>query len=809
MATGTLVKAAGTYKGLELPSLSNSNDEYNYPSDLIDPKIKQTKEYVLQYMKCAYHFHYNNRCLVTAGKRQEWVEKRRYADGNQSNLKYVNQITHLKDAQNQPVSYNDLDQRPLKLVPEMLDIVCSRLEKIDYDVYCDSIHPEAHLEREQLKWDMWARAVTKPFFDAMEQKSGVPVGEKTEGLPKNLQELDLMMQYTVRLNTEMEMELGQQMVLTENDFNETKKMWIRDAVNLGVMMRSCEIDRISGRVRFSYEDPCNAILEDYRGHKSKMQRRGVFRQMTIAQAMLRWGSQFTKEEYFAMAKSACGRWGNVTDIGTWDDYINTDRQYNGYGAYGAYSNWENNVITVMDYEWDTCDRLKFERRTLHGNVMTFDRPFNTPLRKDTSVLDDGTMYEREVYATDIKTVYGGEWVVGTEYVANWGKKVNIPRPNENPKECYGKFDFYRIANTSLLDRMLPYIDAMQLKWLRIQNTCARAVPSGFFIKESAFLDVLIDGKPKTQKELLEMGFQTGIFVVSDKSTLDDDRPNQSTKPIEKFESDIGVELTALYNGFIMDRQNMERDTGINEFVNASTPDQNALVGIKDAAVSGADNAIYPILAGFISFHESLCTTITLNMQLLSRYKKISGYVPSLGVSSTRFIEITSNIDKTLHGSPVMYGIRVQARATQEQKQSLLRYIDAAIANSQQPGGGGLDVTDGIELSRLIHNGTNLKLVVAIMADRMKKYREENHAREMEKIEAQKVATQESAVTASQEAMKLEQMKVAAEKELYTHKTNEDIRKLREDFRLRMTQDTNKGEVQKSVEAAKPQSSKAA
>jgi len=781
-------------KGGESP-FPSIEGEHQFPSDLIDPEIKKTKEYCLKYMKAAYYRYRNDQCFVTSTRRSDWIENRKYAHGNQSTKKYAGYLSKVKNAQNKLISYLNLDWSIIKIIPKFRDVVLSYFDKIDYDVFCDSINPQAHLARENAKWRIWAEKQTAPFFQEMAQAANEPLlAETNQFLPETLQELDMMMQYSFRLQEEWEMELGQQIVLNENDWKEISRQLREDGFDLGVMATCVYIDRISGRVRVRYVDPVNMIIEDFRGHNgSSMQRIGEIRRMTIAQLRLEAGNQITEDEYYQIARNSVGKNGN---LGTFvEDYINTDDQYQPESM----RNWDNNYIYVMDMDWDSSDRLKFERNTRYGNEMTYRKPFRTKTKPKTQMVDiDGSIYEEEVYAIDVKTTYTCKWVIGSNICYDYGRASNIPRSHENPKECYKRYKVRRISNVSTIERMIYFADSIQLTALKIQNLKARAIPKGIFIEMGAFENVLLDSRPMKASEILEIGFQTGIWIYRKDDTVDD---SQGTpyRPIEESEGGLGREFAELVQSMANDIDMLRQVTGINEFMDASTPHPEAAVGTGKMAVAGAQNALHPQMAGYVKLHEEVCSYIALLMQFLSRYKKIGGYVNSLGAGA-KFYEITNSIDRDQEtGTPIIYGIRIEARATQEMKQRVIAAADAALASAMQTGQGGIELQDHIEIVRMVENGTNLKLVSAILNHRIQKYKQQQQAMKMQDIEAQSREIQNQTRVAKEEERATMKFKTDEEIRAYTHKTNEDIRKMIEEYKLRSQNDV----VKQAAKAAAP------
>ncbi len=777
------------------PDIKRGN--YNFPSDLVDPAIKQDKKWCLGYVMAGYSRYKENLCYLTYQRRADYVTNRLYSIGNQTNTKYLNWLSKLKNAQGQNVTYLDLDWSIVSTIPKIRDKVLSYLNKVDYDVFADAINPEAAADREQARARILAEKELMPFFKEMAAISGMPLDkQESDFIPETENELDLWMQYAFRLDYEIAMELGIQAVLNENDWKEVKKLMMEDAFDLGVMGSEVYIDRISGKIKVKYVDPINMIVEDFRGHDgSAMPRIGYIDKMTISQLKLEAGDQFTEEEYYKMAERFKGWWTNPEQLSPYADYINTDiTQY-----FRQYDNWQ---ILVMKYQWDSCDRHKFKRVGIDGEENIYPKNFNTPLKKESYVDEGGLLIEKEIYATDIKTVYSAKWIIGTDYLYDYGKMANVARPAENMAECHKSIKFYRVSNKSMIDRILPYADSIQLAWLKIQNAKARAYPKGMMIEIGGFDNLFIDSKLVTAEQVLQTGFQTGIWTYRRNSTMDDDGYDNAGRPIEETEGGMGTFYQEMLQSIASDIASINEVIGLNQFTDASSPDSKSLVGVAQIAVENTQDALSPLMSGFISIHEQMSLSICLLMQLLVRYGKFSGYTPSIGNMPGIYIEVGNEVYKSDMDSIVCYGIRVQARATRSQKEQLLQYAQTALASSQQPDAGGIELTDLIELSRMIETNVNLKLVANILGQRIKKYKAEKQQMQQDNIKLQSdsiIQQQQSGAQAQQQQM---QMQLSFDKELYAFKTQQDILKIQAEYEARNANDYVKGAVKKDVEVTK-------
>lgn len=681
------------------------HDEYGkveFPSHLIDP-AKKDKKWALQYFKAAYYQHKNNQGFFSNEKKADWMEARKYAQGTQSVTKYHKWASRLTDQSGNTVSYLDLNWKIVSPVPKFCDVLKGYFSKLKYDITCNAINPEASLEREQAKASMWAVKMLQPFFAELEQAAGQSFGENPDVpfVPETKEELELFFNLSFRLKTEIAMERGQKMVFNENAWDEMADLIWDDVIQIGALGAAAYVDPISKRIKLRYCDPVNMLLDSFRGKNGdKMERIGEFQLKTLAQIKLEAGDQFTDEEYYEIAKNNCGRYGNAEKLSPYADYVNTDAINNFYP-------YDNMQILVLELYLDSCDTIKHEKKTVKGVKYMFKKPYNEKVGKKTKTDAEGNIYEREVIATDVKTVYGGTWVVGTDYIYNWGKCKDISRPKDNPKETMKPMKFYRISEQSSVERMLPFADSIQMTWLKMQNLKARAIPKGLMIEMGAFENLMLDGSALSSREALEIAIQSGIILYRRNSTHDDDGYDNTGPPIAETKGGLGAEFQELKQTLFEDIMMCREVSGISELFDASQQNPKQLVGTANLAIAGTQNAITSMINGFVWMHERLAIEICLKLQLLARYGNIQGYAPALGRNVLEIINIGKEI------TTVMYGIVLEAQPNEDQKLRIMQAAQLALESVNDPNKGGIDFADYLRIGKFVDEG-NLKMAEAYL-----------------------------------------------------------------------------------------------
>lgn len=767
-----------------IDSLPDAQSGCEFPSHLIDPKLKD-KKWVLAYLKATYGQHRGNSGYFSNGRKSDWIEARRYAQGNQNVTKYHKWASRLKDAQGRTVSYMDLNWSIVSVIPKFRNVLLGYFSKLQYTVGCNAINPEAVLEKETKEKLMWAKQKLKPFFDKMEREAGVNLGpnpllqEADQVIFDTMEELQMFFNLSFRLQTEISMEEGQRMVFYENAWKDIEQKLWEDIIDLAAIGLCVYVDRISKRIKVRYCDPVNMILDNFRGHDGeKMERIGEFQLKTIAQLKLEYGDQISEKDAYELAYKHRGMFGNADRLSPYNDYVNTD-------ATNTYYPWDNFQILELELYFDSCDRIKHERKYVGGAPseggvrLTFQKPFNTKLSKEEATdLSTGESYiKKEVVATDVKTVYGGNWIVGTDMIFNAGKINDISRSQENPKDCMKPMKFYRIGEKSTVEAMIPFADSLQMGWLKVQNLKARAIPKGIMIEVGAFENVALDGKVLSARELLEVAVQSGIIIYRKNSTMDDDGYDATNqKPVEETKGGLGAEFAELTNAMANDIMMCREVSGISEIFDASSQDPKQLVGTAKMALAGTQNALSPMVNCFVWMHEKAAIDIGLKLQLLAKNGDIEGYAPALGTNILQTIKIGSNISMT------HYGYEIKAMPTEEQKQRILQSAQMALANPNDPTHGGIDFSDYLALGRMLDEN-KVKLAEAFLSYKVRKFKEHTQKLQQDAIKAQGDQNKQLESVKMQAAKQTEELKTKNEIDVDNAKTLNIIKVLERKYEL--------------------------
>jgi len=754
-----------------------------FPSHLIDPNLKG-KEWFAQYCQAAYNSWVKNQYVLQ--RRSDWIANRKYADGNQTTQKYMDMLARVKDSEGRRASYLNLDWSIVSTIPKIRRVVINFLLKLNYDIIATAVNPEAVNAKETVKIRTWAEKQLQPFLAQVEAQSGVPLtNPELEIIPEVREEFEMMFSMTYKMAEEMKIELATKHILDKNRFNEIHRKNIEDAFDLGLAASKVETNIFTKEIDVRYVDPVNLLFDNFRGKTGGMgdgdiERIAELRAVTIAQLKQEAGNQFTDEQYEQIAAQAQNSYNQpFAPNNATQPYVNTDANF---------GQWQNYQVVIMDIYFISTDRYKMKKVKSADGEMVYQKGFNAKMGKSTDY-KDGQKVEKEVYPLDIISVYKASWLINTTYVYNYGKMYDIPRDKRNPRECSLPIKIYRSDNKSILESILPFADAMQLSWLKLQNLKATALPKGLMINLEAWDNVMVDGKIKSTEELFQMATETGIVLYRGTSTMSEDG-RVAGKPIEELDGGLGKQFTEIIADLDYNMRMIYEVSGINEVMAASNPDPNMLSGVAKQAVSSSENSLGSILDAVTNIHERLATDISLKLQIMLKDKTIGVYDKALG----KIVEVGAEV------SPMTFGIALEPLPTDQQRKKMEEMIMSSVINPNNPVTGGLFVDDAIPLITEIYSGVNLKVIMRKYSYLLKKRREEFVANEQMKIKTQSDGIVQQTQAASEGKMKELELEQQMKLALIEAEANAQIRVFKETQPYRNEQTIVKSETKKGEKA---------
>ncbi len=670
--------------------------------------------------------------------RDEYHRLRLYARGEQSIRKYKDEF-----AVNGDLSYLNLDWKPVPIIPKFIDIVVNGMQDRLFSIKAFAQDPIATGKRTKFVENIQRDLAAKEILTQIEAELGVNARNiPKEELPANTEELGLYMQLNYKQGIEIAQEQAIENIFLRNKYDEIKKRLDYDLCVLGISAAKHTFNNTDGIV-LEYVDPSNLVwsyTEDpnfsdcyYFGEVKRIKLNELKKQFP----------EMPDEELYELSKKGS----NYTSYNDTSDYNNYDRDdYNTMTVlYFNWKSWENDVYKIK------------ETSTGAEKAIPKDGSFNPPK-------DKRTRFKRVAQAQEV--IYEGVFILGTNILLRWKKATNMIRPQSNANKVMMNYivtapRLYKGNVTSLVSKMTPYADLIQLTHLKLQQAIQRMTPSGVYVDADGLAEIdLGNGTSYNPQEALNMYFQTGS-IIGRSLTVDGD-PNQGKVPIQELPGGGGNQIQVLIGAYNQYLQMIRDITGLNEARDGSDPDPNSLVGVQKLAAANSNTATRHIL------QSSMFTTLSLAEAISLRFKDVLNYHPqkkvfisSLGQFSVGSLEELKDLH--LHD----FGIFLELEPDEEEKTLLETNIQAALAQNS------IHLEDAID----VRNINNTKLANQLLKFRRIKKQEADQAQAQAASVAQAEAQGQMQIQVEQAKAQAEQIKTESKIQISSAENENSIKKL--------------------------------
>jgi hypothetical protein len=655
---------------------------------------------------------------------------RLYARGEQPVGKYKNEL-----AINGDLSYLNLDWTPVPIMPKFVDIVVNGMSDRLFKVKAYAQDAMSQSKRSKYQNMIEGQMAAKPLLNIIQEKAGVnPFTVDPDDLPANDEELALYMQLNYKPAIEIAEEEAINTMLEENKYIDLRKRLDYDLTVLGISTAKHEFLPGSG-VEVKYVDPANVVYsytED--PHFKDCFYWGEIKTVPITE-LLKIDPKLTKEDLEEISKSGQ----------SWYDYYNTAQYYDNDIFY-------RDTVTLMYFNYKTTKKMVYKKKvneeTGSTKVIEKDDQFNPPQE----MMDEGNF---EKLSKTIDVWYDGIMVMGTNYILKWNLAENMVRPKSTSQYALPNYvavapRMYKGVIESLVRRMIPFADLIQITHLKLQQVISKVVPDGVFIDADGLNEVdLGTGNAYNPEDALRLYFQTGSVVG--RSYTQDGEYNNARVPIQQLTSNSGASKTQMLIGNYNHYMNMLRSvTGLNEARDGSMPDPNSLVGVQKLAALNSNTATRHILNGSLYMFRTLSEALTYRIADILEYSDFKDdFINKIGKYN---VSILNDI-KDLYIYD--FGIFIEVAPDEEEKAQLEQNIQMALSK------GDINLEDAIDIREL----KNIKLANQLLKvkRKSKQDREEKMAMQSQQMQAQQ--QMQSQQMAAQTAMQKLQMESQAQMQI--------------------------------------------
>ena len=729
-----------------------------FPSQLATDAEKRSMQFGLQVGQAIQYEWFRkdgNSCRYYSQWR-EFNRLRLYARGEQSTAKYKNELAIDGD-----LSYLNLDWTPVPVIPKFVDIVVNGMSDRLFKVKAYAQDAMSQAKRNKYQEMLEGQMLAKPILEIVKEKSGFdPFMMDPEKLPESDEELSLYMQLNYKPAIEIAEEEAINTIFDENHYDNIRKRVDYDSTVLGIGIVKHEFLQGSG-VKISYVDPANVV---YSYTEDPYFRDcfywGEIKTLPITELM-KIDPTLTKEDLQEITQYSQ----------QWYDYYNVAQFYQN-------SVFSRDTATLMYFNYKTTKKIVYKKKVLdNGNVRYIekDESFNPPVE----MMDEGNFEKVE---KTIDVWYEGVMVMGTNILLKWEMSKNMVRPKSSSQHALPIYvacapRMYKGVLESLVRRMIPFADLIQLTHLKLQQVINRTVPDGVFIDADGLNEVdLGTGSAYNPEDALRLYFQTGSVIG--RSYTQDGEFNNARVPIQQLTSNSGASKTQMlianYNHY-MDM--LRTVTGLNEARDGSTPDPNSLVGVQKLAALNSNTATRHILDGALFIYRSVAEALTYRIADILEYSDFKeDFINKIG----RFNVSILNDIKDLYIYD--FGIFIEVSPDEEQKAQLEANIQMALSK------GDINLEDAIDIREI----KNLKLANQLLKMKRVKKQDREEQMEMQKqamMAQQQLKSQELAAQTAmqkmqaelQSKMQLKQAEVAFEIQLLEKEAEMKSRLMAEEF----------------------------
>jgi hypothetical protein len=710
-----------------------------FPSQFVSDAEKNTAEFGIQIGQAIQYEWFRkdgNQCRYYSQWR-DFHRLRLYARGEQSVAKYKNELAIDGD-----LSYLNLDWTPVPILPKFVDIVVNGMSDRMFKVKAYAQDAMSQSKRSKFQDVLEGQMVAKAPLMMIKEKSGFdPFVMDPEELPETDEELSLYMQLNYKPAIEIAEEEAINTILEENKYLDLRKRLDYDLTVLGISVAKHEFLPGSG-VQVSYVDPANVVYS------------------------------YTEDPYF----KDCFYWGEIktvpiTELLKIDQSLTTDDlaeiskySQSWYDYYNVAQYYQNDIFyrdtcTLLYFNYKTTKKVVYKKKFLDNGgvrVIAKDDTFNPP----TDMMEEGKFEKIEKI---IDVWYEGVMVMGTNILLKWEMSENMVRPKSSSQHAIPNYvavapRMYKGVIESLVRRMIPFADLIQITHLKMQQVIARTVPDGVFIDADGLNEVdLGTGAAYNPEDALRLYFQTGSVIG--RSYTQDGEFNNGRVPIQAIAGSSGASklqtLIANYNHY-MDM--LRSVTGLNEARDGSMPDPRALVGVQKLAALNSNTATRHILEASLFMFRSLAEALTYRVADILQYADFKDdFANRIGKYNVSIL----NEIKDLYVYD--FGIFIEISPDEEEKAQLEQNIQIALSK------GDINLEDAIDIREI----KNIKLANQLLkVKRVKKQdREERLQMQQQAMVAQQnlQSQQMAAETAmakiqaeTQSKMQIKQAEVAFE-----------------------------------------------
>lgn len=708
------------------------DDDFAFPRQNINP-TKKGLEYHRKGAEAIYSLFCRNKTAWGVDGYNRFEELRLYSLGKQSTDRYKTWLSQDLSSTGQPstVAVDSFDSTPLSRIarkegwlnvlwdnispaPVILEGLHGVFDSIDYDLYVNVIDSNSKDLEENEAYLKLFEGLNLDWQVEYKKNAGIPLDEQTY-YPKSIQEFEM---YKAQDGFKLGVARSMQKLLRYT-FSLNPGSWdtvthtkvIDDAICLGYLAVRDYFDSEDNKFKQKWIDPARTVMQYSNAYDyNDSEYGGYFETAWTVSNLKQKLPDVTEDEWHNLAKSSVGRYGNPS--GDWSKYSKLDPSTYTYGYDGF-------KVPVFEAEWIDTDIKKRQYYTdRYGHRLVRDLDFEEQGRNSE---------KKEAKNVSIRLVRECKWVVGTDYCFDWGVvKMASRRGYSKPQLT---FHVEQLLQTSIMERLIPILDQIELTFLRYQNSLAKMVENGYAINTSMLGNVTLGGGKLKPAEVIKLFKQTGFFLYQYSNGTGLYTGGAAT-PISEIPGGMKNRVEETLRTLDMWLGQIKTQTGIDVIALSSQP----------MAVDQKEGEEVQI-----AVTQSILRTITKAVRELKQstgeaiMRRIQHGVRNSPTIRKAYAGVISNADMEaivrMEGEGIQYGATLKTRPDRKAKARFEQWIQLALQNTreQRPG---IDLNDAIFFSSQLENGADISELEKQLQYTIDKNKEEAQMQSERMIEAQ-------------------------------------------------------------------------
>lgn len=698
-----------------------------FPSDIINPSEKNAN-WCLAWQKAIWSLFLVDGSFNSVADYDYHQLLRMYGAGMQPNGIYMDLLLDIQQngINNARSGYLSTNWEIFSPAPKLHAEIRGRFEKQEYDYVATALDPMSMSEKEQKKWEIWYNSKFGEFEDKIMTMLGAAPDEtekKSQYIAQSLEELEIF-QEMGGLKIKLESDAEKALDITDylSDIKTIKQKFIDDLVDFGKAAYRDKYDPVTGMVTYEYVDWANIIIDYSNETDFKDIRFWSYVKLETINNVRLQAPNIPEEDLLKASMLSAGLWGNFPRE-RMDAYRQNDYKIN--DNVRVYDNFR---IPLLVSEWISTDvEYKLLKKT-KGGERYYDQDWGVEYNTD----------KKKTKVTTKNNLYQSTWVMGTNWVYDWGKSLNSARPDrKNPKLSIHAIT---IPGKSIIERIKPLLDQIELGWLKMQSSLAMAAPNGIDIDISALEGVSLDGNEDMGvMDLIRLYRQTGD-TLRRTTELNSGKYMNQGRPINKNEGGVGNLLNEILLVMDLSFRYIYELTGIDLISAASAQKVDVTATQVKYAAAATSDALQPIFTSWIQAKESSSASAMIKIQRAIKYhtEAYETYKGIFGESVCESLKLAA--EKELS----QFGIKLEVRSSQELKQAAIQAATEALKPGKD--GENINLPDWYFFVSMIERG-RAKQAMSILNYRLNKARQQSIQMQQENMQLN-----------GQNAMQLQQQK---------------------------------------------------